>query len=69
MRPYATNLSGEECFRELRRIRKDVRVILASGYHESELKERFAGKGAAGLLQKPFELRPLAEKIRRALTQ
>ena len=60
-------LDGEETFRELRRIRPDVRVILSSGYDEQETTSRFAGKGLAGFLQKPYGLRPLGEKIRQVL--
>ena len=61
------HLDGEETFRELRRIRPDVRVILSSGYNEQETTNRFAGKGLAGFLQKPYGLRPLGEKIRQVL--
>ncbi|MBN1344693.1 MAG: PAS domain S-box protein [Phycisphaerae bacterium] len=61
------NMDGEETFRELRRIRKDVRVILASGYNEQEVINRFAGKGLAGFIQKPYELRKLIAKMRQIL--
>ena len=60
-------LDGEGTFRELRRIRPDVRVILSSGYNEQETTSRFAGKGLAGFLQKPYGIRPLMEKIRQVL--
>ena len=60
-------LDGEETFRELRRIRPDVRVILSSGYNEQETTDRFAGKGLAGFLQKPYRVRQLAEKVRQVL--
>ena len=62
------HLDGEETFRELRRIRSDVRVILSSGYDEQETTSRFAGKGLAGFLQKPYGVGPLGEKIRQVLT-
>ena len=61
------HLDGEETFRELRRLRPDVRVILSSGYNEQETTSRFAGKGLAGFLQKPYGIRPLMEKIRQVL--
>ena len=60
-------LDGEETLRELRRIRPEVRVILSSGYDEEETANRFAGKGLAGFVQKPYGIRPLVEKIRQAL--
>jgi len=50
------HMDGEETFRELRRIRADVRVILSSGYNEQEVVQRFAGKGLAGFVQKPYTM-------------
>jgi len=61
------HLDGEQCFRELRRLRKDVTVILSSGYNEQEMRARFAGKGLAGFIQKPYQLAELAGKLRAAL--
>jgi PAS domain S-box-containing protein len=56
-------LSGEEAFTEMRRIRPDARVILTSGYNEQDATNRFAGKGLAGFLQKPFKPDVLYEKL------
>ncbi len=50
------HMNGEEAYRELRQIDPDVRVILASGYSESDITSRLAGKGLAGCLQKPYTL-------------
>jgi len=60
-------MGGEEAFRELRRIRGDVRVVLSSGYSEQEITQRFAGKGHAGFVQKPYSLGNLREALRRVL--
>ena len=60
-------LSGSEAFREMRRIRSDVRVILSSGYNEQESINRFAGKGLAGFLQKPYQRSDLVDRLRHAL--
>jgi len=54
---------GEETFREMRRLRKDVRVVLSSGYNEQDLIARFASKGLAGFIQKPYVLRRLREVL------
>ena len=54
-------MGGEEVLRELRRLRPDVRVILSSGYNEQEVTQRFAGKGLAGFIQKPYRLANLHE--------
>ena len=61
------HLDGEECFRELCGIRKDVRVVVTSGYNEQEVTQRFTGKGLAGFLQKPFTLNTLQETLRSVL--
>jgi two-component system, cell cycle sensor histidine kinase and response regulator CckA len=53
------HMNGEEAFRELRQIDPNVRVILASGYSENDISSRFAGKGLAGYLQKPYTLTQL----------
>jgi two-component system cell cycle sensor histidine kinase/response regulator CckA len=56
-------LNGEETFREMRRLDPNARVVLMSGYNEQEATNRFAGKGLAGFLQKPFQLAVLREKL------
>jgi PAS domain S-box-containing protein len=61
------HLDGSECYRELRRIRGDVRVLLTSGYNEQEAVSKFAGKGLAGFLQKPFRMKELLEAVARAM--
>jgi len=60
-------LGGEDAYRELRRIRPDVCVVLSSGYNEQEVSQRFAGKKLAGFIQKPYRAAVLLETIRRAL--
>lgn len=61
------HLSGEEVYQEIRHIRTGVPVILSSGYNEQEATERFAGKGLAGFLQKPYRAQQLIQKIREIL--
>jgi PAS domain S-box-containing protein len=58
-------MNGEEAFRELRRINPDVRVVLSSGYSEQEIAARFAGRGLAGFIQKPYQLDRLRETLKR----
>ncbi|SRR5579883_9769 len=62
-------MNGEQAFRELKTIRADVRVILSSGYNEGEAVRRFAGKGLAGFIQKPYSASTLAEKVRAVLSE
>jgi two-component system, cell cycle sensor histidine kinase and response regulator CckA len=60
------HMDGEETFRQLRMINPSVRVLLTSGFNQQEAINRFAGKGLAGFLQKPFELADLVRLIREA---
>jgi two-component system cell cycle sensor histidine kinase/response regulator CckA len=54
---------GETCFRELRQLKPGVKVILSSGYNEQDIVNRFAGKGLAGFVQKPYTTKELLAKI------
>jgi two-component system cell cycle sensor histidine kinase/response regulator CckA len=56
-------MSGEEALNHMRLIDPGVPVILSSGYNEVEAIRRFAGKGLAGFLQKPYTAKALAEKL------
>lgn len=60
-------MNGEETFREIRRVRTDVPVLLTSGYNEIEATRRFTAKGLAGFLQKPFTPKELSQKLALAL--
>ncbi len=63
------HMDGEETFRELRRIDPGVRVLLTSGYNEQDATERFAGKGLAGFIQKPYRPQDLLDQVRAALNR
>jgi CheY-like chemotaxis protein len=56
-------MDGVTTFRELRRIRPDVRVILSSGFNEQDAVQRFVGEGLAGFVQKPFRLADLSARL------
>jgi PAS domain S-box-containing protein len=58
------HMDGEQCFRELRYLKPDVKVIMSSGYNEQEVTQKFVGKGLAGFVQKPYRLSTLKETIR-----
>jgi len=58
---------GESCFREMRRLKPGVKVILSSGYNEQDVVSRFTGKGLAGFIQKPYVLGGLVEALRGVL--
>jgi FixJ family two-component response regulator len=40
---------------------------MSSGYAENEIVSRFAGKGTAGFIQKPYTLATLRERVGTAL--
>jgi PAS domain S-box-containing protein len=60
-------MNGEETLRRLQIVNPGVKVLLSSGYNEVEAVQRFAGKGLAGFIQKPYTAAFLAEKVKEAL--
>jgi two-component system cell cycle sensor histidine kinase/response regulator CckA len=60
-------MDGIETLAALRAISGDVSVILSSGYSEYQISKRYARKGFAGFIEKPYLLATLAEKIRSVL--
>lgn len=52
-----------DAFREIRSLDQDVPVLLMSGYNEQDAVMRFAGKGLAGFVQKPFTVNVLRERL------
>jgi signal transduction histidine kinase/HAMP domain-containing protein len=61
-------MSGLECYRALRRIQPEVKVLLSSGYNEQDATSEFAGRGLAGFVQKPYRLKSLLEMVSRVTT-
>ena len=56
-------LSGEEVFREIKKLKNDVKVVLMSGYNEQDISQRLVGRGFAGFIQKPFSIEKLTEVL------
>ena len=61
-------MDGNATFEALKQIRRDVKVILSSGYSEEEVAQRFTGKGLAGFIQKPYGYQQLRKELERVLT-
>jgi two-component system, cell cycle sensor histidine kinase and response regulator CckA len=57
-------LDGEQCFRELRRVRPELPVIFASGSDQGEVAARLADSPGAAFLQKPYLRAALEAKLR-----
>lgn len=60
-------MDARGAFREMRRISRDIPVILMSGYTRRGALASFHGKGLAGFLQKPFRREDLLSAVGRAL--
>jgi two-component system, cell cycle sensor histidine kinase and response regulator CckA len=61
-------LSGEETLQRLRAIRRDVKILLCSGYSAEEAVRTFQGNGIGDFLQKPFTAQELARKVKQVLS-
>jgi two-component system cell cycle sensor histidine kinase/response regulator CckA len=56
-----TDMSGAECFAQLRAIRPDIKVILCTGYDRNHAVQELLNQGVAGFIQKPYDLDELAQ--------
>jgi CheY-like chemotaxis protein len=57
------NMDGEETYREMRKIRSDLPVIVSRGYDEEDVIGRFGTGPKLVFLQKPYEKSALVSKI------
>ena len=60
-------MSGEEALPALRRIRSDIRVVVSSGYSESEAMRLFGGAQVSGFIQKPYTVKDLLKAVKTAI--
>ncbi len=63
------DLPGEKVLDHLHQRRPELPVIMASGFSEQDLAERFAGRRIAGFVHKPFHPEKLQEILRHALSR
>lgn len=63
------DMSGPECFTELRRIRPDSKILLCSGYDRNHAVQELLNQGVVGFIQKPYDLDELAQVCADALKQ
>ncbi len=61
-------INGPETLERLRRIRPDVRVIVCSGYDETEVQRRFTGTAIDAVFPKPYTARQLARMVKDHMT-
>ena len=56
-------MSGQEALPEILKIRPEAKVVVSSGYSESETMRLFQGQRVAGFIQKPYTAEGLARKL------
>jgi PAS domain S-box-containing protein len=61
------HMTGRDLAQELLRIRSDIAIILCTGFSEVILEEEAKILGIREFLMKPYSVREMAERIRRAL--
>jgi CheY-like chemotaxis protein len=61
------NMGGQEVLPQLREIRKDIPVIVSSGYSEAEALRLFSGQEISGFIQKPYSAATLVGKVSKAI--
>ncbi|HNY66534.1 MAG TPA: PAS domain S-box protein [Deltaproteobacteria bacterium] len=62
-------MDGMTAFEALKRIRKDVCVVISSGFSEDEVAQRFEGNEPAGFIKKPFTYKALRALLSRVLKE
>ncbi len=59
------NMTGDECFHQLRNIDAEIPIILASGFDKNSAISGLLDAGASGYLHKPFITAELVDSVRR----
>ena len=57
-------LGGEETFKRLRELDRDVRVIISSGYDNEEMAQQYLNMGFCGYLTKPYRTSDLGRVLK-----
>jgi len=59
--------NGGRAFDQLKQIKSDVKVLIASGYADDRRIREMFKQGCLGFIQKPFSINVLSKKIAKAL--
>jgi len=62
-------LNGNETYNQLKSINPRVKVILSTGFSGGDQAQKILDNGCQGLIQKPFRIEDLSQKIREVLDQ
>ena len=60
-------MNGPDCFRELKKINKNIRVVVASGYSVKSEAQGMLDEGAVAFIQKPFKIDTLSKVLEKAI--
>lgn len=61
-------MGARECFRRLKEIKPDIRVVLVTGYGLNNAVQELLDAGMLGFVSKPFQMHKLAEVVKKALS-
>lgn len=60
-------MNGKECYRKIKQINPNLKVLISTGYSTSEDKKELLNEGVVGILEKPFESAQLTQAIQEAM--
>ena len=63
------DMSGSDCFAELRRLRPESKIVLCTGYDRNHAVQELLNQGVVGFIQKPYDLDELAQVCADVLKQ
>lgn len=61
------NMTGRECFYELKKINNNIKVVIITGYRQTNYPEKIFKDGLLDLLRKPISIEQLSDCLRRCL--
>ena len=60
-------MNGAECFKALRKMYPDLKVILCTGYDRNHAIQELLNRGVEGFIQKPYDLTELSQAVGQVL--
>jgi CheY-like chemotaxis protein len=61
-------MGGLEAYREMKKIRPDLRVLVTTGFLQKDEAQCFLDEGARSVVPKPFTLAEIASRVAEALS-
>lgn len=62
-------MSGRETFLKLRKINRDVNIILSTGHSKDETAQEIIALGVQGVVQKPYRIEELLRAVQKILNE